>query len=139
MNFDRFDICAAYNVYSVLWGGDGCTYENTIQVRLSRLDYKPASSEQTLAGLSDNAREIYQELVKRHQQTTSGYVECGCCGDPCVGTLCIGKHGQFPIGGDLCLSCEEHECEIGADDCQVACDECGMPGCKGDDCASEES
>jgi hypothetical protein len=123
--FDRFDIYAAYNVYSMLWGGDGCTYENTIQVRLSRLKYRPADSEQTLGGLSENAREVYNGIVERQHRTVSGYVACACCGDDCMGVLVVGKRAQVARGTDLCGLCEDAECEIGADDCQVACDECG--------------
>lgn len=62
--FDRFDICAAYNMFSILWGWDA--YTHGIQCRLSRLKYKPSCSEEYLEGLSENAREIYTALVNRH-------------------------------------------------------------------------
>ena len=67
MHFDRFDICAAYNMYSVLWGGDGYHYPNYIQVRLSRIKYRPSHSEEYLEGLSENAREIYNALVLKRE------------------------------------------------------------------------
>lgn len=119
--FDRFDILAAYNVFSTLWGWDD--YTNRIQVRLARLDYKPADSETCLRGLSDNAREVYAGLVARHFETRSGYVPCACCSDPCMGTLVIGRAGQVPVGVDLCSACAECSCVPEADDCQVPTDD----------------
>lgn len=64
-DFDRLDICAAYNVYSQTFGWS--RFEHAIQARLSRLDYKPCDSDQRLRTLSDNAKAIYAGLVRRHQ------------------------------------------------------------------------
>ena len=63
MYFDRFDICAAYNMYSILWGHDA--YTNGIQARLARIEYRPSHSEEYLEGLSENAREIFDRLERR--------------------------------------------------------------------------
>lgn len=142
MGFNRFDICAAFNVYSMLWGGDGCDYENTIQVRLSRLEYRPATSEQTLGGLSENARAIYNEIVSRKHPTESSYVHCACCGANCLGVVVVGGRSVVPRGTDLCGLCEDAGCAIDADDCQVTCDDCGTPFGGSHDCqvcAEEES
>jgi len=51
---------------------------------------------------------------------STGYVYCACCGDDCIGDP-----------GDLCLLCEEAGCDAWEDDCQVPCDACGCPGCRG--------
>jgi hypothetical protein len=64
---NRFDVCAAFNLYSVLWGGDGAPYENRIQWRLSRIGYRPAPSEEYLSGLSPDARSTYARLVRERQ------------------------------------------------------------------------
>jgi hypothetical protein len=63
--FDRFDICNAYFMYSILWGHD--SYTNGIQSRLRRIGYRPARSEEYLEGMSENAKAIYGALVRRHQ------------------------------------------------------------------------
>lgn len=57
-HFDRWDVCAAYNMYATLWGGDGCAYENRVQRRLSKLAYRASSSEERLEGLSENANQL---------------------------------------------------------------------------------
>ena len=59
--FDRFDILAAYSLYSVLFAGDD--YTAGIQVRLARLSYEPSRSEEHLDGLSENGQDIYLALV----------------------------------------------------------------------------
>lgn len=61
--FDRFDVCAAYGVYASDYGGDA--YANSVGCRLSRLRFKPSCSEETLDGLTDNAKEIYGRIVVR--------------------------------------------------------------------------
>lgn len=65
MYFDRFDICCAYNLYSQFWGHD--KYTHGIQNRLSKLEFKPAPSEEFLEGLSENAFEIYVALVQKRE------------------------------------------------------------------------
>jgi len=69
MHFDRSDILAAYNLYSCFYGGDGYHYENGIRCRLSRIKYRPSQSEEYLSGLSENAKEIYAALVRKHNST----------------------------------------------------------------------
>jgi hypothetical protein len=63
MHFDRFDICAAYNMYGLLWDS-GRKYS----AALHRLKYRPAHSEEYLEGLSENAKEIYGALVRKHER-----------------------------------------------------------------------
>ncbi len=58
MTFDRFDICAAHNLYAHDYGD----YER--KARLDSMRYKAAASEEFLDGLSENAREIYLRLVE---------------------------------------------------------------------------
>jgi hypothetical protein len=116
--FNRFDICAAYNQYAVLWGGDGCTEANQIQARLARIDFRPSRSEEHLCGLSANAREIYAALVSRHHST--GYVHCACCGLDTMGAA----------GVALCSYCEDAGCEPSCGDC---------PACRGPYCQCPET
>ena len=68
--FDRFDICAAYNLFSQHYGWDGYTCD--IQARLARIDYRPAASEQYIKGLSENAKAIYGALVRKHARINVG-------------------------------------------------------------------
>ncbi len=65
MNFDRFDILSAYNLYSALFAGD--SYTAGIQARLAGLKYQPARSEERFEGLSENAQAIFSALVLTHQ------------------------------------------------------------------------
>lgn len=67
MHFDRFDICAAYNMYSMLWGGDGCAYENRIQVRLSRIRYRPSHSEESDISRAPSADKVWSAYSARRQ------------------------------------------------------------------------
>lgn len=62
-HFDRFDICAAYNLYAMLYGHDD--YTNRIQARLAKLNYRPSRSDEFVEHTSDNARAILRELVRR--------------------------------------------------------------------------
>lgn len=61
--FDRFDILAAYNVFSQYAGWDN--YTRGIQSRLRTLGYKPSRSETLIEGLSDNAGDILLALTER--------------------------------------------------------------------------
>lgn len=124
--FDRWDICAAWNVYSMLWGGDGCRFENAIQCRLSAIRYRPAISEQSLAGLSENAREIYDDLVQAHQHCESGYVACECCGEATMGYFVRGRSGPVNPGTQFCDACREAGCNEQESGEPCLCDD-GMP------------
>lgn len=65
--FNRFDICAAYYMYNTLWG------PTPYGAKLNRLKYRPAPSEQFLEILSENAKEIYGSLVRKHQALYVAY------------------------------------------------------------------
>lgn len=62
--FDRWAILTAYNVWSCAWGWDG--YTRGIQARLSRLKFRASDPEQTLEGLSAEAKQIYGALTRKH-------------------------------------------------------------------------
>lgn len=65
VHFDRFDICAAYNLYSQLWGWDN--YTRGIQARLHGLRYRAGDSAQRVETLSDNAFAILEnKVLARH-------------------------------------------------------------------------
>jgi hypothetical protein len=65
MYFDRFDIVEAYWCYFVEWHGGQNSRE---YIRLSKMDRyfkpRPNLSSETL---EENAREIYDMIVQRHQ------------------------------------------------------------------------
>ena len=65
--FDRFDICAAYWMFDILWN------PTEYSPRLRRLGYAPSYREQFLENLSDNAKEIYGALVRRHHALMVGF------------------------------------------------------------------
>ena len=71
--FDRFDICNAYMMYALLWGSDRDHYTNHISVRLSAIKYRPAHSEECLEGMSENAKEIYGRLERKHHANHVAY------------------------------------------------------------------
>jgi hypothetical protein len=64
MHFDRYDICAAWNLYlQHTLGGQGCPKYPRL-CRLQKL-FRPAPSEQVPDGLSENARAIYDNLMSQ--------------------------------------------------------------------------
>jgi len=69
--FDRFDICAAFNLFSCDYGWD--PYTHGIQTRLSRMHYRPSRSEEYLPGLKENAKAIYAHLVRKHYPEIVAY------------------------------------------------------------------
>ena len=66
MYFDRFDICEAHFMFAMLFhGGMGCSiYAKFAQ--LERLQYRPSPSLSDPRDLTENAREIYRQLVVKH-------------------------------------------------------------------------
>ena len=62
MYFDRFDICEAYYLYSLLWAGSS-HYIDRIASRLAAMKFKPRPSLRRCSDLNDNALEIYNRLV----------------------------------------------------------------------------
>jgi hypothetical protein len=65
MYFDRFDICAAWNLYlQHHWAGQGCPlYARWCHLRTY---FKPALGEECVEGLNENARAIYDALCDAH-------------------------------------------------------------------------
>jgi hypothetical protein len=62
MHFERFDICAAWNLYLQHNHGGQFSPEHKRLCRLQSV-YKPSHSEEYVHGLSQNALEIYAKLV----------------------------------------------------------------------------
>lgn len=104
--FNRWDICAAYNMYAVGYNGDAAA--NEIGCRLSRLRYRPARSEETLAGLSENAKAIYGSLVRRHNALFVGYERLARRGHapPWPGTMWIGDPRKWLASTGLLVAVE---------------------------------
>ena len=66
MYFDRFDICAAWNLWlQANWEGQDCP----LYARWCRLRkyYTPSPEEEFFDGLSENAREIFEALEAREE------------------------------------------------------------------------
>jgi hypothetical protein len=63
-SFDRFDICAAWNLFlqNSVEGQASKAYERLCRLRKV---YKPSRSEEKLQGLSENAVEIYDQLRRK--------------------------------------------------------------------------
>lgn len=61
-HFDRFDICAAWNLFLQETHGGMHSREYARWCKLRRY-FTPAPSEEFVDGLSENAREIYEALV----------------------------------------------------------------------------
>ena len=59
---DRHDTCAAYYMYSVIWGP-----VPSIECRLDAIRYRPSRSEEYIHGLSENAKVKLGDLVMREQ------------------------------------------------------------------------
>jgi hypothetical protein len=70
--FNRDDICAAYAMYAILWGGDGCAVENAIAARLRRIGFR-LSCNARLETMERNAKEIYGGIVRANHRLLVGY------------------------------------------------------------------
>lgn len=66
--FDRFDICEAYAMYATLWAPE----PHKINARLRRLQFRPRVT-MALENLSENSKEIYGALVKKHERLYVGF------------------------------------------------------------------
>jgi hypothetical protein len=64
MHFDRFDICAAWNLYLQHTYYDQWCPKYARLCKLQRV-FKPARSEEFVDGLSENARAIYDNLMSQ--------------------------------------------------------------------------
>lgn len=71
--FDRFDICEAYNLFSILWGGDRQNYANRIGVRLHAIGFRAPPDAEYERGLSENGKLIYGKLVREREGRTVDY------------------------------------------------------------------
>jgi len=63
MWFDRFDICAAYYVFAMLYHGGQWSKEYEIFGRLDRIGFKPSPLLSGPEDLSENGQDIYYQLV----------------------------------------------------------------------------
>ena len=66
MNFDRFDICEAHYVLAMLWhGGMGCSLYAKFS-QLERIQFRPSPMLSGPEDLTENGREIYEQLLETH-------------------------------------------------------------------------
>ena len=66
MYFNRFDVCEAYYMFSMLFhGGMGCSIYAKFG-QLERLRFRPSPLLSNPCDLDENAREIYRQLVVSH-------------------------------------------------------------------------
>jgi spore cortex formation protein SpoVR/YcgB (stage V sporulation) len=74
MQFDRFDICAAYYHFSMIPVYRHLRYRLNrvlalqwqIDHKLEAIKYKPGLSQEQLSTLNPNAKAIYMTLVRKH-------------------------------------------------------------------------
>lgn len=70
MNWNRWDICAAYWHFSLLdspiYGEEIWFIQETYYSRLNDMHYKPGLSDSQLSKISTNAKQIYMQLVRKH-------------------------------------------------------------------------
>ena len=64
MYFDRFDICEAYYVFTMLWHEGQWSEEYAIFGRLKKLKFRPSPMLSDENDLTENGREIYGKLVR---------------------------------------------------------------------------
>ena len=66
MYFDRFDICEAHYVLAMLWhGGMGSSLYAKFS-QLERIKFRPSPMLSGPEDLTENGREIYQQLLETH-------------------------------------------------------------------------
>ena len=81
MEFDRWDIVEAHYWHAVLWHGGQTSDLYKKQCRISRY-YNPGLCHKGYEHLSDNAREIYGQLVARyHGRAVQVCFTCGSLAD----------------------------------------------------------
>lgn len=81
--FDRFDICEAHYVLEIEWNVSGILQERpsnrrrrmSTDFQLSRMQFKSAAF--AYRDLSDNGKEIYQNLCARYGFDFKACPECG--------------------------------------------------------------
>ena len=67
MHFNKLDICDAYHLYASLYNNGQGSKEYKIFGRLQKLEYRPRYNH-TYANLSENAKDIYNNLVKKRNK-----------------------------------------------------------------------
>lgn len=67
MYWDRFDIVEAHYTYCMDWHGGQWSPEYAKLCRISRY-FKPGTMFQGFETLSENGKEIYEALVRKHQR-----------------------------------------------------------------------
>ena len=66
MYFDRFDICEAHYLLAMLWhGGMGCSLYGKF-AQLERIEFRPSPMLSGPEDLTENGREIYEQLLETH-------------------------------------------------------------------------
>lgn len=72
--FDRFDICEAYYLFELDWNKGGWLRERasnrrrheSTDVQLHRMGFKPGAACLNYDTLSENAKDIYSDLLERY-------------------------------------------------------------------------
>lgn len=65
--FDRFDICEAYYKFATEYHGGQFSREYRIFGRLNRIGFKPSSAVERGELESENAQEIFDQLVEGNE------------------------------------------------------------------------
>src|SRR5262245_59788519 len=101
MQFDRFDVCAAFYWYAVQYNNGQGSKGDLIIGRLMKLAYKPSQAIQH-GELNHNAALIFHKLAEQTIPHPGGYKHCDC--RDCFETT---------ISAAFCDACERAECGIG--------------------------
>ena len=64
--FDRFDICAAHYLLAMLWHGGMGSDLYAKFAQLERIKYRPSPMLSGPEDLTENGREIYEQLLETH-------------------------------------------------------------------------
>lgn len=128
--FDRFDICQAYQAVHEDWHTDAMLWERpssrrkreSIEVQLDRIGFKVGMGWNGWDSLTENGREIYNDLCQRWNLGDGGYHDCACrdCSEIAIGW-----------GRPLCHECQEAGCDPTG--------ECQAPGAYGGEEEEEET
>lgn len=73
-SFDRFDICEAYYIFEVNWNRGGWLQARpsnrrrmeATHIQLDRMQFKISPCHRGYESLTDNGKEIYQDLLTRY-------------------------------------------------------------------------
>lgn len=122
--FDRFDICEAHYALEIDYNVGGWLRERpsnqrrkeATHIQLERLGFKEGMGFNGFESLSENGKDIYNELEERYLLGDRGYHDCGCrdCFEIAIGPTASLCHECVDAGcsRDNQECCREPELEL---------------------------